>query len=87
MSLGFVAKSEVYAFFHAFWLTPSREMPPKYCQLHAPCIKPLGNAYEALVDRPNDGNDLAFDGSDKETDGINARTAVNISQCILVQPV
>jgi hypothetical protein len=62
-------------------------MPTKYRQLHTPCVKPPGNVYEALVDHPYDGNDLSFDESDKETDGIDARNAVNVSQCVLVQPV
>jgi hypothetical protein len=37
-------------------------MPPKHPQLRAPCPDASGNAFQALVDPPNDGNHLSFDG-------------------------
>jgi hypothetical protein len=44
-------------------------MPPNHRQLRAPRPKASGNAFQALVDPPNDGNDLSFDGGDGKTDG------------------
>jgi regulator of replication initiation timing len=50
-------------------------MPPKPCQLHAPRPKQSGNAFQALVDLPEDESNSTFDGSDgkvDESDGISA---------------
>jgi hypothetical protein len=52
-------------------------MPPKHRQLHAPCPKASGNAFQALVDPPHDGNDLSLDGGDENTHGSDNNTAVN----------
>jgi hypothetical protein len=51
-------------------------MPPKHRQLRAPCPKASGNAFQALVDPPNDGNHLSFDGADGETDRSDDNTVV-----------
>jgi hypothetical protein len=40
-------------------------MPPKHRQLRAPRPKASGNAFQALVDPPHDGNNLSFDGGDE----------------------
>jgi hypothetical protein len=37
---------------------------------------------QALVDPPNDGNNLFLDGGDGPTDGSDSNTVVNASQCI-----
>jgi hypothetical protein len=37
-------------------------MPPKPRQLRAPRPKQSGNAFQALVDLPDDGSDSTFDG-------------------------
>jgi hypothetical protein len=66
--------------FHAFWLTPPREIPPKHRQLRAPRPKLAGNAFQALVDTPNDGNNLSLNGEDEPTDGSDNNTVVNASQ-------
>jgi hypothetical protein len=52
-------------------------MPPKHRQLHAPCPKASGNAYQYLVDPPHDGKHLSFDGGDEQTDGYDSNTVVN----------
>jgi hypothetical protein len=52
-------------------------MPPKHRQLHAPCPTASGNVFQALVDPPNDGNNLSFDGGDGNTDRSDDTTAVN----------
>jgi hypothetical protein len=44
-------------------------MPPKHRQLRAPHPKASGNAFQALVDPPNDGFHFSFDGGDERTDG------------------
>jgi hypothetical protein len=62
--------------FHAFWLTPPREMPPKPRQLRAPRPKQSGNAFQALVDLPEDGSDPTFDGRDGIVDGTDDNTVV-----------
>jgi hypothetical protein len=51
-------------------------MPPKHRQLRAPCPKASGNAFQALVDPPHDGNNLSFDGGDENTDGSDDNTIV-----------
>jgi hypothetical protein len=45
------------------------KMPPKHRQLRAPRPKASGNAFQALVDPPHNGNNLSFDGGDEGTDG------------------
>jgi hypothetical protein len=50
-------------------------MPPKPRQLRAPRPKQSGNAFQALVDLPDDGSDSTFDGRDgkvDESDGLSA---------------
>jgi hypothetical protein len=54
-----------------------REMPPKHRQLRAPCPKASGNAFQALVDPPHDGNSLSFAGGDARTDRSDGNTVVN----------
>jgi hypothetical protein len=61
-------------------LTPPREMPPKHCQLHAPGPKVSGNAYQALVDLPEDGSHPTFDGRDGKVDGTDGKSVVNAPQ-------
>jgi DNA-directed RNA polymerase subunit F len=51
-------------------------MPPKHRQLHAPRPKASGNAFQALLDAPHDGNNLSFDGGDGRTDGNDDNTIV-----------
>jgi regulator of replication initiation timing len=51
-------------------------MPPKHRQLHAPCPKPAGNAYQSLVDLPEDGSDPTFYGRDGKVDGTDDNTVV-----------
>jgi hypothetical protein len=51
-------------------------MPPKYRQLRTPCPKASGNTFQALVDPPNDGNNLSFEGGDENTDGSDDNTIV-----------
>jgi hypothetical protein len=43
-------------------------MPPKPRQLRAPCPKQSGNAFQALVDLPEDGSNSTFDGRDGKVD-------------------
>jgi regulator of replication initiation timing len=43
-------------------------MPPKPRQLRAPRPKQPGNAFQALVDLPEDGSDSTFDGRDRNDD-------------------
>jgi hypothetical protein len=57
-------------------------MPLKHRQLHAPPPKLAGAAFQALVDPPNDGNNLSLDGGDGPTDGSDNNTVVNMSQCV-----
>jgi hypothetical protein len=50
-------------------------MPPKPRQLRAPRPKQSGNAFQALVDLPEDGSNSTFDGRDgqgDESDGFSA---------------
>jgi hypothetical protein len=54
-------------------------MPPKHCQLRALCPKASGNAFQALVDPPHDGNNLSFDGGDERTDGGDDNTIVIVN--------
>jgi hypothetical protein len=51
-------------------------MPPKHRQLHAPRPKSSGNAFQALVDPPNDGFHFSFDGGDEKTVGSDENTMV-----------
>jgi hypothetical protein len=60
---------------------PPCEMPPKHRQLRAPCPKASGNAFQAPVDPPNDGNNLSFDGGDDNTDGSDDNTIVTAPPC------
>jgi hypothetical protein len=62
-------------------LTPPYTMPPKYCQLCAPCRKASGNTSEVLVDPAHNGNNLSFDGGDERTDASNDNTVVNTCLC------
>jgi ribosomal protein L14E/L6E/L27E len=52
------------------------EMPPKPRQLRAPQPKQSGNAFQALVDLPEDGSDPTFDGRDGIVDGTDDNTVV-----------
>jgi hypothetical protein len=52
-------------------------MPPKHRQLRTPRPKASGNAFQALVDPPHDGNDLSLDGGDERTKGSDDNTIVN----------
>jgi hypothetical protein len=56
-------------------------MPPKHRQPNAPCPKPAGNAYKALVDLPHNGSDPFTDGRDGKVDGTDKRSAANVPQC------
>jgi hypothetical protein len=58
-------------------LTSPCEMPPKHRQLHAPCPKASGNAYQGLVDPPHHGKSLSSDGGDERTDRYDNNTIVN----------
>jgi regulator of replication initiation timing len=51
-------------------------MPPKPRQLGAPRPKQPGNAFQALVDLPEDGSDSTFDGRDGKVDGTDDNTGV-----------
>jgi hypothetical protein len=51
-------------------------MPPKPRQLRAPRPKQPGNAFQALVDLPEDGSDSTFDGRDGIVDGTDDNTVV-----------
>jgi regulator of replication initiation timing len=55
-------------------------MPPKHRQPRAPRPKASGNAFQALVDPPNDGNNLSLDGGDGKVDGTDERSAANMPQ-------
>jgi hypothetical protein len=56
-------------------------MPPKHRQLHAPHPKASGNAFQALVDPPNDGFQFSFDGGDEKTIGSDENTMVIANTC------
>jgi hypothetical protein len=62
-------------------LTPPREMPPKHRQLRALHPKAPGNAFQALVNPPNDGIHFSFDGGDERTDGSDDNTVVITNPC------
>jgi tRNA U54 and U55 pseudouridine synthase Pus10 len=51
-------------------------MPPKPRQLRAPRPKQSGNAFQALLDLPDDGSDSTFDGRDGIVDGTDDNTVV-----------
>jgi hypothetical protein len=51
-------------------------MPPKPRQLRTPWPKQPGNAFQALVDLPEDGSDSTFDGRDGIVDGTEDNTVV-----------
>jgi hypothetical protein len=51
-------------------------MPPKPRQLRAPWPKQSGNAFQALLDHPEDGSDSTFDGRDRILDGTDDNTIV-----------
>jgi hypothetical protein len=55
-------------------------MPPKHRQLRAPRPKPAGNAYNSLVDLPDDGTGAIIDGRDGKVDATDDNSAVNASQ-------
>jgi regulator of replication initiation timing len=55
-------------------------MPPKPRQLRAPRPKQLGNAFQALVDLPEDGSDSTFDGRDGKVDEGDGFSAGNMLQ-------
>jgi hypothetical protein len=54
-------------------------MPPKHRQPHAPHPKASGTTFQALVDPPNDGNNLCFDRGDERTDGNDDNTVVVVN--------
>jgi hypothetical protein len=58
-------------------LNPPCEILPNHCQLCAPCPKASGNAFQALVDPPHDGNNISLDGGDESTNGSDGNTVVN----------
>jgi hypothetical protein len=48
-----------------------------------PCVieyRPAGNAYQALVDLPEDGSHPTFDGRDGKVDGTDGKSVVNAPQ-------
>jgi hypothetical protein len=55
-------------------------MPPKHRQLRAPRPKPAGNAYNSLVDLPDDGTGSIIDGRDGKVDATDDNSAVNTPQ-------
>jgi hypothetical protein len=55
-------------------------MPPKPRQLRAPRPKQSGNAFQALVDLPDDGSDSTFDGRDGKVDESDGFSAGNTLQ-------
>jgi hypothetical protein len=55
-------------------------MPPKPRQLRAPRPKQSGNAFQALVDLPEDGSNSTFDGRDGKVDESDGISAGNILQ-------
>jgi hypothetical protein len=56
-------------------------MPAKPRQLRAPWPKQSGNAFQALVDLPDDGSDSTFDGRDGKVDGTDDNTVVIANPC------
>jgi hypothetical protein len=61
-------------------------MPPKPRQLRAPWPKQSGNAFQALVDLPEDGSDSTFDGRDGIVDGTDDNTVVIVNPCDSAPP-
>jgi hypothetical protein len=55
-------------------------MPPKPRQLHAPWPKQSGNAFQALVDLPEDGSNSTFDGRDRKVDESDRLSTRNMPQ-------
>jgi regulator of replication initiation timing len=55
-------------------------MPPKPRQLRAPQPKQSGNAFQALVDLPDDRSDSTFDGRDGKVDESDGSSAGNTLQ-------
>jgi hypothetical protein len=55
-------------------------MPPKHRQLRAPRPNPAGNAYNSLVDLPDDGTGSIIDGRDGKIDATDDNSAGNASQ-------
>jgi hypothetical protein len=55
-------------------------MPPQHRQLCAPRPKPAGNAYNSLVDLPDDGTGSIIDGRDGNVDATDDNSAVNAPQ-------
>jgi cell division protein FtsB len=72
ISLIFVAKSE----FSHILANPTTRNATKPRQLRAPWPKQSGNAFQALVDVPEDGSDPTFDGRDGIVDGTDNNTVV-----------
>jgi hypothetical protein len=56
-------------------------MPPKPRQLRAPRPKQSGNAFQALVDLPEDGSEPTFDGRDGIVNGTDDNTIVIMNPC------
>jgi hypothetical protein len=57
-------------------------MPPKPRQLRAPQPKQPGNAFQALVDLPEDRSNSTFDGRDGKVDGTDEETVEIAPQCV-----
>jgi hypothetical protein len=57
-------------------------MPPKPRQLRAPWPKQPGNAFQALVDLPEDGFNSTYDGRDGNVDRTDENTVEIMPQCI-----
>jgi hypothetical protein len=55
-------------------------MPPKPRQLRAPRAKQPGNAFQALVDLPEDGSHSTFDGRDGKVDGTDENSVEIVPQ-------
>jgi hypothetical protein len=62
-------------------------MLPKPCQLCAPQPKQSGNAFQALMDLPEDGSDSTSDGRDGIVDGTDDNTIVITNPCDSRPPV
>jgi hypothetical protein len=58
-------------------LTLPYEILPKPHQLCAPYPKASGNVFQALVDPPNNRNNVSFDRGDERIDGYDNNTIVN----------
>jgi hypothetical protein len=57
-------------------------MPPKPRQLRAPWPKQPGNAFQALVDLPEDRSNSTFDGRAGNVDGTDGNTDEIVPQCV-----